>query len=787
MGNKVGSLEVDIALESANFIAGLKRAAAETEKTGKAINSAMNFAKGAAIGFVGALSIDAISNAAQAAFDYADAIVDLSDRTGASTTTLQQFRYAAQLSGSSVESADAAVGKFAKSLGSALNGNDAMAKGLRNLGVTSGDVDTALRQFMDGVAKLPTAAQRNATAMQYMGKTAGDLTMLLGQGSDGFANLAREAQSLGIVLEESVLRNAGQVNDKMDTMKMIVDAQMASAFINNADAIGQMADSLIKLGAAAASAFGALSNMGNLDILRSPGLTRSMSGLMGNSGNATLKAAAGGLLSNDAGRRDLYALASEQRRNLASKYGVRNATGQMDAAAWSRMSQEDKNDYNRLTGNRNNAYQAAQNANRPAVVRPPRGNNLTIPTGGGGKAASKPSGPSAAEIAEREANRLRDYNRDAASAQREIWSAMGSLSVNPREQYGWDRLALEQERTNRVGEIDAGTVAGKDGKARYTKAEADNLRALEEQIYVRKGELITQREVEDIAREETQLKVSGLTIQQDLASSELDLARSSKERRDISIRLIDLQTEQERIQLQAIINSQTASDAEKKIAEARLAILGKLRDASVAEAERDNAGPMAQYLDAIPRTANEINDDLEKIQVEGVEKLSDGLLDAVMGVGSLKDAFKDMASSVVRDLIQIGIQQSITKPLGQFLFGGGDGGGGGLFGSIVKSIVPSLAGARANGGLTRKGDYLMGERGPEIVSIGNTANVTSTAALRGLQGGGNSGPNIRIDSIVSNDPEAIRRAVMEGVVQAIPVISQQASDKALKTLRRPRM
>jgi hypothetical protein len=748
----------------------------------------MNLAKSAGKGLIGALSVDAFLSVAQAAYDYSDAIVDLADRTGASTKSIQEFRYAAQLSGSSVESADAAVAKFSKSIGSALNGNDAMAKGLRELGVTSGDVDVALRQFMDGIAKLPTTAQQNAAAMTYMGKSAGDLTLLLGQGSKGFDQLAADAQNFGIVLEDGVLRNAGQVNDKLDTLKMIVDAKMANAFAENAGAVGQLANAFISLTSAAGGALTAMMNARNIDVLNRPGLSRAVNRVLGGDGEGALIQAQNGLLSNKEGRGQLYANSTEKRRALASGYGVNNVTGQVDQATYARMSAADKAEYNRFTSARNNAVTAGRNANRPITSRPPVVTGITIPTGGGKPSTpNKPAGPSAAELAEREANRLRDYNRDVSSANRDIWGTMGSLTPEAREKSGWERLSLEQDRKDRLGEIDAGTAKNKDGQSRYTKAEADNLKALEEQIYLRRAELITQREVEDIAREETQLKVSGLTIQQDLASSDLDLARSSKERRDISIRLIDLQSEQERIQLQAIINSQTASDAEKKIAEARLAILGRLRDASVAKAERDNAGPMAQYLASIPRTANEINDDLEKIQVEGMEKLTDGLLDAVMGVGSLKDAFKDMASSVVRDLIQIGIQQSITKPLGQFLFGGGDGGGGGLFGSIVKSIVPGLAGARANGGLTRKGDYLMGERGPEIVSVGNTANVTSNAALRGLQGSSNSGPNIHIASITSNDPEAVRRMVMEGVVSAIPLISQQASDKALKTLRRPRM
>ena len=73
-----------------------------------------------------------------------------------------------------------------------------------------------------------------------------------------------------------------------------------------------------------------------------------------------------------------------------------------------------------------------------------------------------------------------------------------------------------------------------------------------------------------------------------------------------------------------------------------------------------------------------------KANMQSLKPLEDGLVNLINGTKSAKDAFADMARSIVNDLIRIQIQQSITKPLAGLL----GGGLGGLFGgSTVSSGV----------------------------------------------------------------------------------------------------
>lgn len=102
----------------------------------------------------------------------------------------------------------------------------------------------------------------------------------------------------------------------------------------------------------------------------------------------------------------------------------------------------------------------------------------------------------------------------------------------------------------------------------------------------------------------------------------------------------------------------------------------------------------------------------------------------------------------------------------------------GLFGSLFKGI-----GKRANGGYTAPGNYLVGERGPELLSVGATSHVTNNAQLRGLRGSAG-GVNITFGPITSNDPEAVRRMAAEAVMAAIPMINKQSSDYTMSRLGR---
>ena len=96
------------------------------------------------------------------------------------------------------------------------------------------------------------------------------------------------------------------------------------------------------------------------------------------------------------------------------------------------------------------------------------------------------------------------------------------------------------------------------------------------------------------------------------------------------------------------------------------------------------------------------------------DRMTDSLMGLIQGTVKAKDAFRDMANSIISDLIRMAIRKYITDQL----FGIATKAISGAFGApVVGSGVEggSVVGARAIGGSVQRGrPYMVGERGAEL-------------------------------------------------------------------------
>ena len=127
---------------------------------------------------------------------------------------------------------------------------------------------------------------------------------------------------------------------------------------------------------------------------------------------------------------------------------------------------------------------------------------------------------------------------------------------------------------------------------------------------------------------------------------------------------------------------------------------------------------------------NSANDDvrtkMEDITTKTLASFSDALTNAVMGTGSLKDAFKSMIKNMIAQLIQFFIIDKLTGGIASALFrvkSVATGGGG------ASAISPT---GKAIGGPVQSGQpYIVGERGPEMFVPNQSGSIIRNKKMGG--------------------------------------------------------
>lgn len=227
-----------------------------------------------------------------------------------------------------------------------------------------------------------------------------------------------------------------------------------------------------------------------------------------------------------------------------------------------------------------------------------------------------------------------------------------------------------------------------------------------------------------------------LNDQESVLHARGQLARTAMERRDIELRLLALQHQEEilAIEKQRIQGGLNA---------AQLAQLNRQEAASNARyalgqenVMRQTAGPLEAFMNAIPRTAAQMNEALQNVASQGLQSIADGLTAVITGAQSMGKAFKQIANQIISDLLRIALQRAIIGPLAGLLGGlipGGSGGGGFNFGSFLsKNLTFDFGGARAAGGPVLPGrTYLIGEKGPELLHMGGAGHVVANDNIGG--------------------------------------------------------
>ena len=174
--------------------------------------------KGIAGPIAAAFSTVAIGAFAKSVIDTADALGDLSEKTGITVKELSALGNAAQFNGSSAEEFNDAIVKFQKSLAEAQKGIGSQSDAFKTLGIsiknsdgTFKDTTALFYEFADAMAVTTEGATKTKLAQDLLGRSGSNLIPVLNKGSEAL----RQYQA---TFDDEFVKRAGEFNDNIDKL-----------------------------------------------------------------------------------------------------------------------------------------------------------------------------------------------------------------------------------------------------------------------------------------------------------------------------------------------------------------------------------------------------------------------------------------------------------------------------------------------------------------------------------------------------------------------------------------
>lgn len=180
---------------------------------------------GAAAAALGAAAAAGLAVAVKASLDAADALQDLSDRTGIATEQLSELQHAAEMGGGDLAGMTSALTKLSEVQALAAHGGQEQARAFAALGVSVRDssgalkpVDELLGDVAQGLSELGSASDRAAVATKLLGGAGVQLMPALIGGRDGLREAAAQAREFGLVVSGETAAAANAMNDNLDLL-----------------------------------------------------------------------------------------------------------------------------------------------------------------------------------------------------------------------------------------------------------------------------------------------------------------------------------------------------------------------------------------------------------------------------------------------------------------------------------------------------------------------------------------------------------------------------------------
>lgn len=799
-------------------------------------------------------AINGLQSLVRSSLELATSLSEAAQKTGTTVEQYQILSRAALAAGVDQGMLDGALIRLNKTLGEAKAGSAKAAAVFTRMGIDIRGVGSAgevMPQVITYISGLKDSATQAAAASTAMGKSAGNMLPFLTAGADGYAKMAEEAKAAGLITNE-MAEAADAANDDLDKLALTLKTNMAVGLLSVLPLMQEAATSMGAIGAAARDAIKWVDDL--LKVSGGPGLGESVvNAVKGVNpaaglaleyvmfraertravGRATARASATSkppvAASEDEASEFSLAKPDKPRSAIAEK--KRTDKQVYDAFARElkregiaptsgfRTFEEQARLYRTLPKGGaarpgtsehefHRAFDFGPNVDREALARAAARAKVKLAPelvhgkkrhlhqefadagerGGGGEAELARQAEDAARAAKEKQRRDYQFASEERRGQIDLLRAQQDLTTDYVERTALALRILDAERAQEQAAI---TQDVRDGE--ITLAQADIKLATLAKLDALERQKVNAEEQAERADQYARFGTELAELEKAKLEREVASATTENARRAAELRLLDLVLEQERVALQAVIDSD-ASENDKAIAGRKRDDLPEKREAQTGDIVANTRGPIEDMLSRIPKSAGKVNEALEAIAASGLNSLTDGITDAIVKGESLGKVFKRIANQIIADLVRIAVQRAIIEPLANALFPGSSGGsGGGATGSggggaILNFLGGMLKGGRASGGPVSRNDlYMVGERGPELFVPSVSGKIIANDNLR--RGGGTRASSGAI-SLTVNAPGATAETVAmirRELANAAPMIVEASMTATMRAQSRPRL
>jgi hypothetical protein len=703
-----------------------------------------------ALGLVAAGGVVALAAALKQAGDAAEFARNIANTAKAlhlTTDALQELQFANKAAGGTEEGLTTSLQEFTVALGKAeagtkrglvpfkeLFGNDFTRDAAKGLG----GVDAALRQVIERIGKLRTPEQKDAI-IEQLGLRG--IAPLVNDGVEKMQALREEAQRIGVVMDEGLIKKGAAANEQFETLSKVIDVQLKSAFVDLAPVLTQLltiaakfaheindvAQALAGIQHRSRDQLQASINSTDEFIARQSRNLDNPSGEIRGFATAAVKRAFAERekltaqlekLPQDAaapdvptGTTDLHPPAGHATNKAAEQ--IRRFNAELARVALELLAVFDDELHStqerqqiardRLVAEKDAKDQAIEDQVQTKSITAAQGQILL------GKNAELYAAKTREQVALQQVELDQATLRVAQELNDSVVSILKAQSdlattAEARGRLEAEILARDRAVARRALEVELETEKNLTEQERQAR-----LNAFDEETRLKK--LKQANETADaIAAEINDRAQAQLGNQVDLLQALSQLAETAKERRDIELRILKLQQDEEKARLEAIVASKTATEAEKQQARDRLTALPGIQAGQTAGVIASTRGPLESFV--AQHDLKHTVEDFEAAGVKAFDSLADSLASAIVNAKSLGDVAKNVFRTLIQDLLAATIKQAEA--------------------SILSVLIPGFAGGTdsAPGGVA-----LVGERGPELAFVPRGSQIITADQTRAILSG----------------------------------------------------